>query len=356
MCVSFLAGDDELINLWDISAASSRPVKTFTGHSASIVALQFFSDLLISGSFYGDLKLWLTESSFTGHFHFEREAHDLGVTCIDVLRPSSSQTTTIASGGNDNQLKIWACSSSSKPPLLHQRTLKKHSCAVMCVAFGLDPYLASGSGDKTIVLWNYRTGESILQFEAHSRYVTCCAFSPDGDYLASGSNDRLVNLWRVASPEKLPSEQTQYQLTPIEDWTTEMVDQWAKKHHLTLPGPLTGNDLLSKSDHEISELFHYKEELLQKFSVLRHANFLRRLSTSRSSSLPIPNEYLCPITHELMRDPVCVSDGYSYERRAIEAWLAKKQSSPMSNSSITGTQLYANKILKMLIEQHLQQR
>ena len=87
-----LAGDDELIHLWDISASSSRPVKIFTGHSASIVALQFFSDLLISGSFYGDLKLWLIDSSFTGHFHFEREAHDLGVTCLDTLRPSSSSS------------------------------------------------------------------------------------------------------------------------------------------------------------------------------------------------------------------------------------------------------------------------
>ena len=226
----------------------------------------------------------------------------------------------------------------------------------MCVTFGLDSLLASGSGDKTIIIWNYHTGHSIHQFEAHSRYVTCCAFSPSGDYLASGSNDRLVKVWRVASPEKIPKEQSEYQLTPIEQWTNEMVDEWAKRYRVKLAVQLTGTDLLSKSDHQISELFQYNEDLLREFTVLRHQNFLRQVETSRSNPSSIPNEYLCPITHEMMRDPVCVSDGYTYERKAIEEWLAKKQTSPMINCAIAGTQLYSNKVLKMLIEQYVQQR
>jgi hypothetical protein len=34
---------------------------------------------------------------------------------------------------------------------------------------------------------------------------------------------------------------------------------------------------------------------------------------------------------ELMRDPVLASDGYSYERSAIEQWLRSHDTSPMSN-------------------------
>ena len=34
-----------------------------------------------------------------------------------------------------------------------------------------------------------------------------------------------------------------------------------------------------------------------------------------------PDEYVCPITNEVMRDPVAAGDGRGYEREAIETWL-----------------------------------
>jgi len=37
----------------------------------------------------------------------------------------------------------------------------------------------------------------------------------------------------------------------------------------------------------------------------------------------IPNELLCPITGDLMKDPVVTSDGHSFEREAIEEWFSK---------------------------------
>ncbi len=39
--------------------------------------------------------------------------------------------------------------------------------------------------------------------------------------------------------------------------------------------------------------------------------------------------YLCPITHELMTDPVIDPDGNSYERSAIESWLKEQSNSPI---------------------------
>ena len=43
---------------------------------------------------------------------------------------------------------------------------------------------------------------------------------------------------------------------------------------------------------------------------------------SQSTHLPaIPPEFFCPITHELMLDPVTTSDGHSYDRAAIQARL-----------------------------------
>ena len=71
-----------------------------------------------------------------------------------------------------------------------------------------------------------------------------------------------------------------------------------------------------------------------------------------SSEIETPDEYLCPITHELMRDPVIAADGYSYERSAIEAWLRSGGApvSPMTNAPLVSPTLTPNRSLKLLIE------
>jgi hypothetical protein len=42
----------------------------------------------------------------------------------------------------------------------------------------------------------------------------------------------------------------------------------------------------------------------------------------------------CPITHDVMVDPVVASDGYTYDRRAIEQWLEQNGTSPMTGESL----------------------
>uniref|UniRef100_A0A4W5RS44 U-box domain-containing protein n=1 Tax=Hucho hucho TaxID=62062 RepID=A0A4W5RS44_9TELE len=51
-----------------------------------------------------------------------------------------------------------------------------------------------------------------------------------------------------------------------------------------------------------------------------------------------------------MKDPVIAADGYSYEREAIESWIAtKNRSSPMTNLPSQTTLLTQNRTLKMAI-------
>jgi hypothetical protein len=38
----------------------------------------------------------------------------------------------------------------------------------------------------------------------------------------------------------------------------------------------------------------------------------------------VPNEFLCPIYKDIMRDPVVAADGFSYERAAIEHWIRQQ--------------------------------
>mmetsp|Transcript_12578 Transcript_12578/g.18999 ORF Transcript_12578/g.18999 Transcript_12578/m.18999 type:complete len:443 (-) Transcript_12578:295-1623(-) len=63
-----------------------------------------------------------------------------------------------------------------------------------------------------------------------------------------------------------------------------------------------------------------------------------------------PDEFLCPITQELMQDPVIAQDGHTYERTAIEAWLTTGNgTSPMTNQPLTSGTLLPNFNLKSQI-------
>jgi len=57
--------------------------------------------------------------------------------------------------------------------------------------------LASGSEDNTIKLWEVATGKEQATLKAHTGEVLSVAFSLDGKTLASGSNDKTIKLWDV---------------------------------------------------------------------------------------------------------------------------------------------------------------
>lgn len=73
---------------------------------------------------------------------------------------------------------------------------------VHAVAFSLDgKILAGGSWDKTIKLWDAKTGKLIRTLFGHDSYVGTVKFSPDGRTLASGSFDRTIKLWNINTGE-----------------------------------------------------------------------------------------------------------------------------------------------------------
>lgn len=73
-------------------------------------------------------------------------------------------------------------------------------CVDGCLAFSpAGQYLASGSLDNTIKLWNVKTGDLLRTLTGHKDLVLSIAFSANGLLLASGSADSTINLWETST-------------------------------------------------------------------------------------------------------------------------------------------------------------
>ncbi len=60
-------------------------------------------------------------------------------------------------------------------------------------------YIAAGSIDGRVTLWNAQSAELLASWNAHVSAVYALAFSPDGLLLASGSADGLIRLWDIGT-------------------------------------------------------------------------------------------------------------------------------------------------------------
>ncbi len=74
------------------------------------------------------------------------------------------------------------------------------------------------------------------------------------------------------------------------------------------------------------------------------------------SNIAIPEEYLCPISLDIMRDPVIGPDGQTYDRPYIEQWLSMNNVSPLTRTPLTSRNLIPNIALRQTIEKFIQEQ
>ncbi|MCD8543125.1 MAG: hypothetical protein LRY69_07135 [Gammaproteobacteria bacterium] len=73
-------------------------------------------------------------------------------------------------------------------------------------------------------------------------------------------------------------------------------------------------------------------------------------------NINIPDSFRCPITTEIMENPVICADGHSYEREAITAWLRAHNTSPFTNEILPHKNLINNINLKKAIQDLLERQ
>lgn len=67
--------------------------------------------------------------------------------------------------------------------------------------------------------------------------------------------------------------------------------------------------------------------------------------------IEIPDAFVCPITQELMTDPVVTRYGQSYERSAIVEWIAAGKDCPMTRQKLSLSGIITNHSLRAQIRQ-----
>lgn len=69
--------------------------------------------------------------------------------------------------------------------------------------------------------------------------------------------------------------------------------------------------------------------------------------------MSIPVEFRCPISSDIMADPVSCPDGHTYDRSSITTWLTRSPISPITRIPMGLNQIFPNYALRSQIERYL---
>jgi serine/threonine protein kinase len=148
---------------------------------------------------------------------------------------------------------------------------------------------------------------------------------------------------------------------PWEDRTSKQIKLTltAKEAKVCHPGLMKLMNICMECDREKPQRFGEIWAILQ--SMLEEES--KRIEDKKKA---IPDGFICPITQDVMKDPVIlIADGHSYERKAILDWLQRGGRSPLTNEVIenknntaTGWEAHVidNYSLKSAIESFLMNR
>ncbi len=105
----------------------------------------------------------------------------------------------VVSGSDDRTVRIWDARTGQA-----LQECNGHTGWINAVAFNHDgSQVVSGSDDGTVRMWNARTGEQLQQCNGHTGWVNSVAFNCNGSQVVSGSRDGTVSIWDARTGQRL---------------------------------------------------------------------------------------------------------------------------------------------------------
>ena len=118
---------------------------------------------------------------------------------LHICNPSLSSRTNHRPG--DPALNEALATGREEVPI---RSYMGHHSAVYACAFSPDgENILSASRDRTLIVWQVKTGRELLKLSGHNGIVLSCAYAPNGAQVASASDDKTVKIWDAESGKKL---------------------------------------------------------------------------------------------------------------------------------------------------------
>lgn len=227
---------DGSVRVWDTTVG--RCERILTGHTQSVTCLRWGGDgLLYSASQDRTIKVWRAHDgvlcrTLQGHGHwvntmalstdyalrtgaFEpaeasvnaqdlqgslQELKDRAQRRYDLVRGQGPER--LVSGSDDFTLFLWFPAEDKKP----LARMTGHQALINQVLFSPDSRIvASASFDKSIKLWDGRTGKYLASLRGHVAAVYQIAWSADSRLLVSGSSDSTLKVWDVKA-QKLATD------------------------------------------------------------------------------------------------------------------------------------------------------
>lgn len=129
------------------------------------------------------------------HYQFQGDQSKMKQYALERYNKArDSKGEVLVSGSDDNTMMMWQPKQGNKPT----QRLTGHQGLIIQVAFSPDGYyLASASFDKSIKLWDGKTGKFITSFRGHVASVYQMSWSADSRMLVSGSKDSTLKVWDV---------------------------------------------------------------------------------------------------------------------------------------------------------------
>ncbi|KAK7007046.1 U3 small nucleolar RNA-associated protein [Favolaschia claudopus] len=203
-CVAICEGHAESVGAIALSRQSGTPENTtshpgfmFTGSQDRTIKLWDLSDVQLTCTDGAEPVKCKSLSTLKAH---EKDINALDVAPNDRLLVSGSQDRT----ANVYEIDYVATAGgrAARGSLRLVGTCKGHKRGVWTVKFGrAERVLATGSGDKTVKLWNLDDFTCVKTFEGHTNSVLRVDFLNAGMQLVSSGSDGLVKLWNVRDEE-----------------------------------------------------------------------------------------------------------------------------------------------------------